>query len=609
MTHIRSRPVALALLVAAAAARADVGPAGGEFLVNTYTTAYQGDARVALDPSGGFVVVWQSGYSYSSSQDGSGSCVAARRFGPTGVPLGNDFVVNTFTPSTQRQPDVASDPSGNFVVTWESGTPSYSSYGSHPDGSAAGVFLQRFNAGGVRLGSEVRVNTFTPGRQGSPRVARDTAGNFVVVWESGGYRFTQDGSTVGIFGQRFDANGSPLGPEFQVNTYTTGPQRAPAVTMDPLGNFVVVWQSGYYGLTPDGSGPGIFGRRFDSAGTPLGAEFQVNTYTTGRQTYPAVASDGIGDFVVVWESGYYTIAQDGSGIGVFGQRFDSAGFPVGAEFQVNTYTSGDQSMPAVAADQSGNFIVTWRGSGTYPGQDGSASGIFGQHFTAAGLPNGPEFQVNTFTTNTQFVPSVGATPSGDFVVTWQSTGYPGQDGSGSGVFGQRLRTTAFTPPAVVAGTKISLRDGPLDARRKALSVRSEDAAITLGAGPGSIDDPTLTGGRLRVRGTAFDDTYQLPAAHWRATTSGAGTTYSYHDGSLLDGPVKDVRVRRGRFKAVAKGAQLGHSLAANPDPVTTILQIGDRGQRYCTQFGGTVYYKPDVVYRGRAAPAPAVCPR
>jgi len=85
----------------------------------------------------------------------------------------------------------------------------------------------------------------------------------------------------------------------------------------------------------------------------------VNTYTTGRQQSPAVAADPAGGFVVVWQSGSYygTEGQDGSNIGVFGQRLDAAASPVGGEFQVNTYTTGRQSTPAVAVQPTGGFVV------------------------------------------------------------------------------------------------------------------------------------------------------------------------------------------------------------------------------------------------------------
>ncbi len=104
----------------------------------------------------------------------------------------------------------------------------------------------------------------------------------------------------------------------------------------------------------------------------LGGEFQVNTYTTSSQGGPSVAVDGAGNFVVVWHSS----GQDGSSNGVFGRRFSSSGAPLGGEFQVNTYTTSSQSFPAVAGDTAGNFVVVWSSIG----QDGSAGDIFGQRF-------------------------------------------------------------------------------------------------------------------------------------------------------------------------------------------------------------------------------------
>ena len=125
-------------------------------------------------------------------------------------------------------------------------------------------------------------------------MASDSSGNFVVVWESD----SQDGSSYGVFGQRYASTGAPLGPEFRVNTYTTGHQGHPAVASDSSGNFVVVWPS----YSQDGSSYGVFGQRYASTGAPLGPEFRVNTYTTNSQSCPAVASDASGNFVVVWTS-------------------------------------------------------------------------------------------------------------------------------------------------------------------------------------------------------------------------------------------------------------------------------------------------------------------
>ena len=145
--------------------------------------------------------------------------------------------------------------------------------------------------------------------------------------------------------------GTPVGPEFRVNTYTLNAQYLPAVATDASGNFVVVWASSLQ----DGSSVGVFGQRYDSSGAPLGAEFRINNFTTNSQSQPAVAAEPSGSFLVVWAS----TAQDGSGLGIFAQRYDSSGSAVGPEFRVNTYITNAQAQPAAAADAFGNFVVVW----------------------------------------------------------------------------------------------------------------------------------------------------------------------------------------------------------------------------------------------------------
>src|SRR4051794_35540633 len=71
---------------------------------------------------------------------------------------------------------------------------------------------------------------------------------------------------------------------------------------------------------------------------PVGPEFRVNTFTTNGQAFPAVAADGDGDFVAVWASNL----QDGSGYGVYAQRYNASGAAQDPEFRVNTFTPGNQ---------------------------------------------------------------------------------------------------------------------------------------------------------------------------------------------------------------------------------------------------------------------------
>ncbi len=387
---------------------------GPEFQVNSYTTSGQSQPAVAADGSGNLVVVWQS-----YGQDGWGWGIFGQRLDSVGSPLGNEFRVNSYTTNAQSRAAVTADGPGNFLVVWQ----------SIQDGSGYGVFGQRFDSTGSPVGSEFQVNSYTTSDQSGPAVAADGSGNFVVVWTSGDFSSGQDGSMFGVFGQGFNSAGSPVGSEFQANTFTTSSQRFPAVAADGSGNFVVAWGSD----VQDGSGYAVFGQRVSAAGSKVGNEFQVSTYTTSFQRSPAMAADGSGNVVIVWES----YLQDGSEWGVFGQRYDSTGSRVGSEFQVNTYAMGRQEDPAVAADGSGNFVVTWSSDV----QDGSSDGVFRQRFDSTGNKVGSEFQVNSYTTSSQRFPAVAADGSGNFVVAW---GSDVQDGSGFGVFGQRLAGPMFS---------------------------------------------------------------------------------------------------------------------------------------------------------------------
>jgi len=596
------RIVPLVMVLLASSTGADVAPVGEEFQVNTFTAGDQSAPQVCTDATGRFTVAWQSGnYSFPDGPDGSRRSVAARPFDPNGVPQGGEFIANTYTLGPQAAPAIASAPSGEFVVAWQGGSFDYPQ-----DGSESGAFLQRFSAAGVPLGGEHTVNTTTAGSQGGVAVSTDPAGDFVVVWTSyPAYYGTRggDGDRSGVFGQRFDGTGMPLGPEFQVNTYTTGSQSSPRVASDTSGGFVVVWQSGSYYGGQDGDRSGVFARRYDATGNAVGGEFQVNTYTTGYQAVPDVAHAPSGGFVVVWESGSYP-GPDGDRSGVFAQRLDEGGAPVGGEFQVNSYTRGAQNDPAVACDGGGNFTVVWTSSNYPVGQDGSAAGIFGQHFAAGGEPLGDEFAVNTYTTGSQFSPAISASPGGDFVVVWTSNGFgfgTPQDGDGSGVFARRLRTTRTSPPPRLRGERLVLRDDLEDPRGRRLALRSRDVGIE--ASDTADGDPVVGGATLRLSSPMFDDTYPLPAANWRRR----GDTWEYRDRALLSGPITQVVVRSGKLRISGKGAQLQHLLTSNPDPVSVVLRLGSRRAPQCLWFGGSAEFRPGRLFRARNAPPPASC--
>ena len=366
-------------------------------------------------------------------------CIAFAALAPSIAPLpavaqllGSEFQVNSYTTGDQAYPAVGADAAGNFVVVWTSGG---------QDGSGNGIFAQRFDLAAAAVGSEFQVHSYTTQDQYAPAVAADDAGNFLVVWLRG----PDPGGHPGLFGQRFDASGSPAGNEFRVNVSTTGQPARPAVAADGLGNFIVVWQDDE-----------VLARRFGPDGAPASGELRVNTATFDAQGEAAVAADAAGNFVVVWDS----YLQDGSSYGIFGQRFAATGAPTGGEFQVNTYTTSWQTTPAVAMGDAGDFVVVWNRD--HPG--GSGSDIAGQRFDAGGSPLGGEFQASGLVTGFKGRPAVAITAAGSFVVAWDA---PGRDGSAAGVLAQAFdsagapaggeflvnthTTAAQTLPVVAAG--------------------------------------------------------------------------------------------------------------------------------------------------------------
>lgn len=334
------------------------------------------------------------------------------RDAPAVVPVGAEFRVNNNTTVAVAVPAVAVAGTGDFVVTWEA---------DNVDGNSFAVLARRYSKAGAALSNEFQVNTFTTGSQQNPAVAADTAGNFTVVWGSAS---VQDGSREGVFIRRYNAAGTPISGEIQVNQFTLNLQGNPSIAMDGAGDFVIGWESNYQ----DGDGYGIYARKFNSNGVPTTNEFLVNQTTVGDQQNASVSIDSTGDFVVAWQG------PDANGYGVFARRYNPAGVAQGNEIAVNVQTIDDQTNPVVAGDANGNFMVAWQSRV----QDAGSSGIYGRRYNAVGAPLSTEFRVNATTAGNQLLPSIASTASRDVTVTWTSVG---QDGDAGGIYGQRINSS------------------------------------------------------------------------------------------------------------------------------------------------------------------------
>ena len=336
-------------------------------------------------------------------------------------------------------------------------------------------------------------STPTPREQQNPSIAMAKDGRFVVAWEA--YQDLDDHTPIppsDIFARRFASDGTPLGDDFQVNTYTTGQQHVRAVAIDDAKEFVIVWTG-----RPDFS---VEGRRYDAAGAPQGRrvrpqhvdgiqerrlgghddvrrfrrgldrdrpggtripEFRAalrrvrgaraaeNSRWTprppGNDFRPRIAADGRGNFIVVWS------ASDGDFDGTFGQRFNRSAEKVGTEFPVNSYTTDEQDR-AVGGDGLGRKIPRHLVE-LPPGRLGWR--ILRPDFDRSAQKIGGEMEMNITTSGDQSAPAAAFDGSG-FVVVWQSQD---QDGSYSGVFGRRQQLHPRGSPST-RGRRLRLRPMP-----------------------------------------------------------------------------------------------------------------------------------------------------
>ncbi|MDB5385609.1 MAG: Hemolysin-type calcium-binding region, partial [Planctomycetaceae bacterium] len=386
-----------------------------ETQVNTIAAGPQNSSAIAVDSVGNYVIAWlgvaSNGY----------STVYYRRFDAAGNPLdAADRVANTDTLGGTSV-SIAMDPAGDFVITWSNGD----------------IVARRFNADGNPLdANQFVVNTNFNKFRISPTVAMDSSGDFVIAWTQG-YFFGSygDGDEYGIYARRYNAAGQPQnGQQFQVNVVTQSGQQQPSIAMDPAGDFVIAWATrDTIGNTAD-----VFARRYNAAGTAQGGDIRLNTTVNSVSGYegPKVAMDAHGNFIATWAGSYF---------GIYGRRFNSAGTAIDAQpFEIDRIAADQTNSSAVAMDGAGDFIVAW----TDQKQTGNTfdQNVVLRRYNANGQAQGNEITVHDFTTNNQNSPAVAMTPGGlNYVATWTSDG---QDGSGTGIFARRFGPINLPPSAL-----------------------------------------------------------------------------------------------------------------------------------------------------------------
>jgi hypothetical protein len=204
---------------------------------------------IDMDGSDNFVMVWED------RRNGDGD-IYFQRYDSSGSKQGiNQKVTDDAENEQQVAPSIAMHRSGSFVIVWN----------DYRNGSSD-IYFQRYDLSGVKLGTNQRVTDGTGSESGTPSIAMDSSGNFVIAWEN-----DHDGN-LDIYFQRFDSYGVKLGNNQPANDDTgSACQQAPSIAMDSGGNFVIVWEDYRYGS----SNPDVIGQRYYPDGTRRGGNYRI----------------------------------------------------------------------------------------------------------------------------------------------------------------------------------------------------------------------------------------------------------------------------------------------------------------------------------------------
>ncbi len=348
-------------------------PQGVPIQVSSHTPGYQNDPVVAADGSGNFVVAWASGVIGSdATQEGSGAGIYARRYAADGTPQGAEFRVNSTTAGDQEQPAVGMSAAGGFVIAWT---------GEAANGRLD-VYLQRYAAGGVAQGGEIKASNLDGGDASNPSLAMQASGDFVIAWhgrlviqpippEAGGLLgiVMLDQNSINV--RRYRANGSAkdLGG-IAASSLATGltprvkPVRSPDVSVNDSGEYVVAWQRGEVLNSRDID---IEAQRYSAAGLKRGGVMRLRQTGAAELMAPAVALRADGSFVLAWERRVGSTAVGSpTTYAIQAQDFDASGNAAAPALLVNSTIAGRRDSPDTATDGSGNVAVTWRGDGSAP---------------------------------------------------------------------------------------------------------------------------------------------------------------------------------------------------------------------------------------------------
>ena len=426
------------------------GVVGSEVIANSTTSGDQGLPSMATLTNGSIVIVWGSG---------SGNIVL-RQFSP--VNGSAQTSETTLVSGTGYYPGVAALSDGNYAVTWV-------------DGNDYEVYV-KVGSGGSPVDTGISWSYYGI----APKIAGLTSG-FVVAGEN----YNLDTYLSEIEAVRYNNSGVIQGSLFHVNTFTNGNYYAATVAPLSGGGFVIGWVSD----TDDYDQSGVYGRRYDAAGTAVDAtEFEINQHRTGDQAEPAVTGLDGDLFAAAW-----TDAQSPDFNRNIEARVLLPSVSNVAPTFVGSTTNLTVNQDAGATDiKSLLHVSDTDSSQTLTWSESSAPAHGTLAFSSATASSG-----NTNITpggTITYTPTSGYTGSDDFAVQVS-------DGTDTGTRTISVTVQDVTPPdaptsftAVVTGSDVLLTwTNPVDADFASVTIRRSASSFPTNVTDGSLVAQGLTG--------------------------------------------------------------------------------------------------------------------
>jgi hypothetical protein len=323
-----------------------------------------------------FLVVWSSDHASNDEHE-----IFGQRVGPTGAPIGDDFVISETGPTAGDPARNASSPdvtynsvSNEYLVVWEGDDETLVD-------NEFEIHGQVVTADGTPNGINFPISDQGPPDDDAsiwavePAVTYNLPQNrYLAVWRGGAANGTGD---FEIYGQQLNQLGGEVGtddfPISDAGTIATGdrqPEDPDVAYGSVTDEYLVTWDGD--GLATDNEYE-IFGQRLNTTGGEVGTDdFRISQ--TGTDTdvsraaiHPAVAyGSGPNEFLVTWFSDPFPLDDE---IEIFGQRVSGAGAEVGVnDFRIST-TGADgvgareAYEPAIAYSPTGNeYLVAWTGN-------------------------------------------------------------------------------------------------------------------------------------------------------------------------------------------------------------------------------------------------------